>query len=616
MRAANREYFQLYALSIALTALLAIAPAAALLGPAVTQTSLSAAQSQLIHVERGISYALFAGFLLLLFWRIRPKRSASAAADEANAPVPNETPAAAPTPGGRTDSVLRYIAVVLPALPLLIYLWQYSGLAYASLFLGDQDFTNISVALNTTARGDGLLFTPYLSTGPSGSYLGHHFSPALLLYVPVYWLVDFFSGAGLMDRPTHFVYAVVLWSTLALGLALWGRLFQKEIRSTFGAVLVMALLCGAYPLWRLALSFHYELPVLPLSALFFLSLGSRRQQPTGQTSLWFYVSLLLWLSVKEDIALYLILFGAYLCAHRGESPHSSTTLHLARGLTVIVVATTWVALALWGMDTIGGSERVDWIAAWREPDAPVERSVRPGLLLLLATGGLALLNLRLFALVLLPILTFHLLSRQIWHHSFLGHYSYAVLPFLFFATLRGWQRLEAIRETVLANNVRGFAAAAGLVVLGCSFAAAAGDRYMPMPAPAPDADRAQIAQLLRIPKSGDCVQTQWHFSAHAPLDLRVYPLIAPENNPARESMPGPHSFAEFHFGPYESEDAQRSAARCGGAYYLLLDRTRPLPPVYTQTTLDAFADFAVMNLERVHGGDPGSLELYRLRRLD
>ncbi|MEQ9362694.1 MAG: DUF2079 domain-containing protein [Leptospirales bacterium] len=604
----------LYAFSAALTALLALTPALAILAWP-EESTLQILQQKLIGVERGVGFALLTLCLLLILRRAhRARRRAPGDADSraeghAARGLDAETGRLpAPARGNWRETALMFPAIFAPALPLLAYLWNFNDLAYAHLFLGDQDFTNISTAINQTALGRGLLTTPFLNTGPTGSYLGHHFSPLLIVYAPFYWLADVLATND-GGRPTHFVYAICLWATLALGLLFWARLIQKEIPNPFTATACMALICGAYPLWRLALSYHYELPVIPLSALTFLALGNWR---AGRRSFWFWLWLILWMANKEDIAIYVGLFAVYLASHRGETPGATSIAHMTRALSVGVVALAWLLLALGGMDWIGGAERVDWIQMWSEPTAASERSLRPGFFLLLAFAFVPALNVRYFMIVLLPLLLFHYLSQQAWHHNYLGHYSYAILPFLFFGLIRGFQRLEsafgfwreargpgagAERGGAGEADSRGPASAApsghvpavALVgVLACGFFAAGTDRYMPLPRLAADPRFATVERVLQRIPAGACLQTQSPFTAHAPLNVQIFPLMAPTGNPAHNTMPGPHNFDRFYFQKHD----------CKG-YYLLLDRDDPMPPFYMPEHLTAFEEFAQRNLIRL-----------------
>jgi hypothetical protein len=306
------------------------------------------------------------------------------------------------------------------------------------------------------------------------------------------------------------------------------------------------------------------------------------------------------MSNKEDIALYIGLFGLYLAVHRGEGANAGEAFPL-RGPLVMALALLWLIAALVGLDHFGGPERVDWVRMWSEETPFSERGLRPSGLLILAFAGLPLLNIRLTAIVIAPILIFHLISQQTWHHNYLGHYSYAILPFLMFGAIRGYQRLESL-AAAYGRSLHRFAGpgrVAGMAVLACSFFAASADRYMPLPGLTRD-PRFQVveATLAELPP-GACLQTQSPFSAHAPLDVQVYPLMIHGDNPAYETMPGPHNFDRFHF---DSPD-------CNG-YYLFLDVSDPAPPNYSAEHLEAFANFARRNLLPVK--QAGKPELYRL----
>lgn len=555
---------------------------------------------------RSLEYALAGGAALaalVLALYARSRRGAAASGSVEVAP----SGAASDTSFGQSidpSSLGAQLLVFAPMLPLLAYLLLFSESAYAGLFLSDQDFTNLSSAINNTARSEGFLATPFLATGESASYLGHHFSPTTALYTPFYWLYTLPAEFGFRPQITHALYATLLWATIALGLWLWARLFLEELRDPALALTAAALAALSFPLWRFALSYHYEAPVLPLSALCFLFLKRGRMTP-------FWICLILWLGVKEDIAVYLALFGLYVFSNRlaapddlrsdridrtdpggdaldstGDADSRATPAHVRRGVAIVAVSVAWFFLARAGMGWFAGNaETIDWSSYWQTDLWDQTKNPLVYGWLLLAFGLLPLLQVRLFCLVILPILGLHFLSGHPWHHAFLGHYSYSVLPFLFLGLAGGLRRVSGWLELF---DRRAYRPALLALLIAFGWLAAAADRYTPAPALPVDPRFPTLERMLQELPTDACIQTQAPFSAHAPLRLRVFPLMVPPANPYHQRIPGPHNFEEFHFHEYPDLCAR---------YYLLLDPDEPRPPVYQQEHLDAFRKFAERNLE-------------------
>ena len=474
-----------------------------------------------------------------------------------------------------TPSVLNDLLVFLPCLPWLGSLLIIDHQLYESLFLGDQDFTSVSEALNNTALGRGLLHTPYVDTGARGSFLGHHFAPGLLLYVPFYFvahLVEFLArtiGLGALVRPTHFLYAHLLWLTLGAGMYLWARYFAIELRSVTRAVVVMTLLMLNVPLWRLALSFHWEIMVLPASALAFLGLQRR--------SRWQYMAgLLLWLSVKEDMAIYAFLLGLFLLSDREKGNHSF------EGAATCIISLLYFGITReLAMPYFRGTEAILWDSYWAA-DLPRSSDAWPSFKLLLAFGLLPLLNVRLTVLVLAPILLLHYFSRQPWHHDFMGHYCYSILPFLLAGFSRGLNRLFLWNERFGTHDYRPATVSLLLFVVMLT---AAWDRLVPFTGRAPAIRHAIVRDMLGALPDDTCVQMQASFSALAPLAVRVFPIAVPASNPYSALVPGPGNFDSFYFGP---ETPCRD--------YLLLIDPADIRPQYDAETLARLLQYADRNL--------------------
>lgn len=558
-------------LSLGLTLAAAAPVLVALFAPAFAE------REQTIDLLRKVEYLLFAGAALaaLYLW-LRPRRSADP--DSSSAAAPDGAPPAM-SDLAHPRRAARFWAF-LPAVPALLYLAFFNQDAYQSLFLSDQDFTNMSAAFANTAYGRGFLATPFLATGESASYLGHHFAPGLaLFYAPAYamyravaWFVQDPNALAAAWRPTHYLYAILLWMTAALGLWLWSGLALRMLRKTWMAALAVSVFAGAFLTWRLFASYHFEVLALPLSAWLFRAVGERRIAPLC-------VALLLWLSVKEDFAIYSAAFGVFLSAR--------TDLAGRRwyGPLIAGVSLAWFCLARYAwMPYFAGASGVDWAHYWDAAHWPTTRNPEPLFHALLAFAFLPLLNLRFSVIVLAPLLLAHALSYQPWHQALLGHYGYALLPFLCYGWLLGFARAEKWLEIFRSARFGALAAAA----LACMWLAAARDPYMPPPALKTDPRYAYIETLLRSLPHGACLQTQAQFSAHAPIDLHVFPIAAPAANPWSVHAPVARSLAEYTFQPGICE-----------RYYLLLEPGDAMPPFYSVEMLAEFERWARANLRLI-----------------
>jgi len=435
------------------------------------------------------------------------------------------------------------LILLITTLPLLFSFSLHAKAAYQALLLGDHDFTNMSESINNTAKGFGLFTTPYFNTGERGSYLGHHFSPALLLYVPVYFIAGFFASS------THATYAVCLLLTLAAGFAIWIVYFLESCEDPFTALTAAAICACGFPLWRLSLSYHHELLVFPFSGLAFLFLRRRN-------TLLFLLFTLLWISVKEDIPVYTAFFGAFLFFRRPRRT----------GAILMIVSTTAYLIINGPLHTyFAGSGGPDWTTYWKDGS---EYRTGPVLDLLTAFSFLPLLQPSFALLTLLPIFIIHFFSSHSWHASFYGHYVYTILPFLLYGATEGLKRIE--------SRFSDFLPAICLFSLSIVFYSAASDRQTPPILPTADAREKSLSRLVAGIPAGACVQTQIPFSAHVRLSQRVFPLMIPEGNPIHSHMP---TIVRF----------QIDKKLCP-FYYLLLDPEEAMPPYYTRAhVMDFYA---------------------------
>ncbi|MCB1173135.1 MAG: DUF2079 domain-containing protein [Leptospiraceae bacterium] len=431
-------------------------------------------------------------------------------------------------------SALLLLVVILG---FAVYTGRFYIQAWLSFFLENQDFTNISSALNHSARGLGLLRSGYLPGGPSGSYLAHHFAPSLLIYLPAYWLAHRWPAAMALlqplglDYPTHFVYAILLGLTALIGLLGWWRLAARVLRKQQLLLAFMGLFVLQPALMHLIVSAHFEVLVLPAAGFFFSALWQIKcdreaARPVGRfTQMQLWLALVLWIGVKEDIAPYLFCLGLALYLHGlGVSLRS-----IGRNLMIVTALYFAFSQGL-GMQWAGGGVRSTWQHYWLQAPVVDPGSFwKPGWYFLLALGLLPLLRLRLFLIALAPLLLLHAWSEHLYHHNFLGHYGYALLPVAAFATLMALRRLE--------ERLPGWPLAAGRVVPIALVALALWvnhqDRIVPLPVLQSDNSARELGDCIgdlyrEIPRA--CVFSQAVLSPHMPLAWTALPLRVPAPN--------------------------------------------------------------------------------------
>lgn len=471
---------------------------------------------------------------------------------------------------------------LLAIAPAAAYLAQFSLAAYRSLFVGDYDFTSLSEAINRTAAGDGLLPSVYLATGKGQSYLGHHFAPILLGYLPIYWI------ARLGENCTHLLYAVALWLSFLSGLWLWHRLATRLLGNASVAAIFVSALAASWLLLRQSVSFHFEILTLPLAGLLFLALQGLRQAESQNLSKneerrWrvvYWAALIALLAVKEDLGVYLSFFGLYLLSNNRSG------LRAAEAMATIALSAGWhLAASQLVMPWFRGGTELHWAGYWDHSIWGEERRFLPAALAVFGFGIAPLFALRLLLLTVAPIAVLHALSYQPWHNQLFGHYSYGLLPFLAYAALLG---LENFRDYESIFR-RGLLAASTVATAAFVLIVGAADPYSPLAAPATAAQYRAVQKIMRTLPAEACLQTQFHLSAHAPLALRLYPLSVPIDNPAYAITPGRDAIRRRAAAP--PPECRR--------HFVLLDPTRPMPPYYDAAALQEWLEFSRRELHPV-----------------
>lgn len=428
--------------------------------------------------------------------------------------------------------------------------WTFDGLVH-----GAYDYTGISSVIASHSRELGLLSSPYYrAANGSEFFLAHHFSPVLALFVPI----PYFAS-------THAWYGIFLAAAFAGGLWLWYRLIRSV---TPASPTVFAGLLFVPALYRLGISFHFELLVIPFSALLFLGI---RRSSNGLAA----AGLLLLLALKEDLAVYCTLFGISLLFDPGRRRAGLWIASVSAAVFLLAAQIVLPALSgeehsrflsYWQSGTMTellrtvphGAERL--LANWRLPYEA-----------LLACAFLPLFRPAIFFCVLLPVFTVHSLSNHPIFHTADSYYMYTYLPWLLFGLLEGLERGGA-RLHWAPGRAHAFLAC---VFLAFAAYQARAKKDMPWTAmPDRSQGRALREFLSRELVVGRTLHTHAFLSAQAPLD-----------NPVR------------------------SLADRGPADYLLLEEGRP------QAQDETEADLARMKAAAAGGILKASLGPYRLYSL-
>ena len=428
---------------------------------------------------------------------------------------------------------------LLPLLPAVAYVILLTVRAFRGLFLVDKDYAGISAALDNTVRGWGILATPYFESGATASYLGHHFSPGLLLFTPFYAVGGRLAEIAPQATLAHEIYGLCLAATFAAGLVVWGFVFAESVggQSRIFLVLVLAF---AYPLFRLAQSFHYETPVLLFSGM--AVLGLRRGH-----KLLFWVGVVGWSLWKEDLGAYVALFGGVLFFAR-ETRRLGVAVGLF-GTIAFVLANFVFRPALSGPD---GPQ-------WNYLAGLSERSPEFGPLvaLIFSFGGICLFAPRVLIVGLLPIAALHAWSGHPWHQTYYGHYSYSILPFLLWGTAEGAANLEW-------RLGRRFTAALLLALAAVLYAAGA-EKEAPIVPPGADPRQPLVRSMLSQLSRGACVQLEARMTAQAPLGVFTVPFFPPAHNLLSQQFPNLR----------HPETIRMDSLPAGCLeYYVLLDQSR------------------------------------------
>ncbi len=473
---------------------------------------------------------------------------------------------------------LIFILALIPVSSFLIRAVTFTYEAYNGLYLGDFDFTNISEAINNTAKGNGFLSTPFLNTGITPSYLGHHFSPSIAILTPLYSIANFVNSTGLLHQQTHLLYGFALNLMMLIAALSWIFFINKELVDPVSIISFSSIFFWSIVSWRLTASFHYE-----TIAFAFAMVSFATEKRKGFAQIIFWCSIIIWMGIKEDAPVYTLLYGAALFFEERNQK--------SRGFILVILSVIFAVLALIIRSNLAGDTGVGWINGWLFREEP-KLLIKPFLILLASAGFLPLFAPRFFIVAILPVALLHFISGHQWHATYTGHYIYSIAPLLFRGSMAGLKRLDDWNGSFPVNRLSIIA-----LVLSFSMITASFEKSSPYPVIAESNKLKYIEQLLPLIENNACVQTNIEVSPHIQLDKKVFPLYSPSAGPYKWN----NNYENFVNDLLDNE--------CN-VYYLIVNEKSVFIPFYTEDHLNKVKNFADrnMNLLMVSGG-------YRLYRI-
>ncbi|TGM01364.1 DUF2079 domain-containing protein [Leptospira jelokensis] len=372
-----------------------------------------------------------------------------------------------------------------------VHAYQLTDYFIGSFLFHDADYIGISDILISVWEGKGFE-SHYYSESINGSYLSHHFAPGMIFLSPFVGLV-----------PNRFGLAVAVFFFYQLATMLWIYwAYRSHERNDSNLSLKFLVLWVVFTnqlyLYRIGSSYHFEILVVVSGFFFFFFWEKCRSLVIGETKQksqtyiftlsFFLLSLLFFLSQKEDVGIYLLLFllprFLYETYHllvvkqfRSWKDLSPFQKHPSYGLLIVVVCTSIVYLVyvffLYPY-SIGSNSAFVWSKILRQDYHPFFKqvtSVTQSLQIfieLLVSGGLGILQmLPEFFGIGLVYLT-HFFSSRPWHHEVYSYYSYSLVPFLLYSGILWLRSKKEISLPIVC------------LILSCLFWKNALDQHFPL----------------------------------------------------------------------------------------------------------------------------------------
>jgi len=336
--------------------------------------------------------------------------------------------------------------------------WRYQHFTYNAL-----DLAIYHQALSETAAGRFFNFTIH-----PHSYLGDHTEFFLVLVAPFLWIMN------------HALTLVVIQAlALAAGVLALDRLVRRSLAPPWRLVIAAVYLLQPFLQNAAVFEFHGLVFVVPL---LLWAIVAYREQRYG----WWLLALGCLLTVREDVALIVLMFGVLAAIDRR---------HWHWIVPPIVIGVAWFAASLWLIGHVNGSGGYKYAIFYRTlGDTPREiarrlltdgklwatvlaNALQLGFWSMASVAFLAILRPKILLLGLLTFGELILLDRQGVNLAMLAHYAVPFAPLILVATIDGLQWIRSThhtrkifttlqREPVLLGSILTITAVAASLILG------------------------------------------------------------------------------------------------------------------------------------------------------
>lgn len=313
--------------------------------------------------------------------------------------------------------------------------YQITKSFYHSFFFHDADYIGISDFLISFANGN--TFQSYYYSEIGGSYLNHHFAPGSFILAPIVSLVPNRMGLAL---GCFFFYQVSTLIWLYFGYNVYrSEIKSGNLKSHLPFYLFWIVILNQQYLYRIGSSYHFEI-LVPFFAFFFFftyyKLIDKEKKSTRNNNIWLILSLLIYISIKEDILIYVFLFFLPLI-YDSLQKREFHILKLQGKILAI--------LLFWGIFVFfihpylqGNNIGKHWSGELTKEYGTNYKQVQNNwkslkiLIEVFVSGGSAIFTRSLESIGIGLVYLIHFFSNRPWHHELYSYYSYSLLPMILF----------------------------------------------------------------------------------------------------------------------------------------------------------------------------------------
>lgn len=316
---------------------------------------------------------------------------------------------------------------------------------YDSFLFHDADYIGISDFLLSIANGEGFQTHYYSETG--GSYLNHHFAPGSFILAPFVKLFPYRMGLA-FGCLFFYQAATLLW--LYFGYSQYRTEMESgNFQSSLPFYLFWIVILNQQYLYRIGSSYHFEILVPFFAFFFFLSyakLSELRNQIKLSGLVWLFLSLLLYLSIKEDISIYLFLFILPLM-YRSFQTRNNQAVKLQISIICIILLWGFFVFLLYPFlqgNNLGEHWKGELIKEYGNNYKQIQSNWKSAKILIevFVSGGSAIFTQSFESIGICLIYLIHFFSNRPWHHELYSYYSYSLLPMVLFTgvlLIKNWK---------------------------------------------------------------------------------------------------------------------------------------------------------------------------------